>query len=274
MMFTFTLFDVGHGFCAYAKTPGGSDILFDCGYDNEIQFYPSTYFSDRKITRIHNLTLSHFDQDHVATLDLLREDIHFDGLSRNKSIPPHIVRREKEKQGTVFSGMESAIEMHSNWTHPLTVAPNYGGVKVKRFYNEYPAFTDMNNLSVVTFLEYEGCGVVVPGDLECVGWEALLKKPAFCKCLEETTYFIASHHGRNAGYCEEVFDHCQPLLILLSDKKLVHDTQEHDYTKHARGIPDSHGGTRRVLTTRNDGHIRIEKPSGQSVRVTYNYQLN
>jgi len=72
-MLTFTLFDVGHGFCAYATTLGGANILFDCGYDDDLQFYPSRYFSDRGITRIYNLALSHFDQDHVANLPALRK---------------------------------------------------------------------------------------------------------------------------------------------------------------------------------------------------------
>lgn len=36
-MFTFALFNVGHGFCAYATTPDGLVILFDCGYDDELQ---------------------------------------------------------------------------------------------------------------------------------------------------------------------------------------------------------------------------------------------
>ena len=74
------------------------------------------------------------------------------------------------------------------------------------------------NLSLVTFLEYEGCGIVIPGDLECEGWEELLKTSEFCQCLSETTIFIASHHGRNAGYSEKIFDHCKPHIILLSDK--------------------------------------------------------
>jgi hypothetical protein len=33
----------------------------------------------------------------------------------------------------------------------------------------YPTFKDMNNLSLVTFLEYDGCGIVIPGDLERAG---------------------------------------------------------------------------------------------------------
>ncbi len=170
-MFTFTLFDVGHGFCAYATTPGGSNILFDCGYDDELRFYPWKYFSDRAISSVYNLVLSHFDQDHVAGLPDLRKVLSFDVSTRNRSVPVDFIRREKVQGGIITTAMASAIEMHENWIHPLTVQPNYGGVKVTYFQNPYPAFIDMNNLSLVTFLEYAGCGIVIPGDLECAGWE-------------------------------------------------------------------------------------------------------
>jgi beta-lactamase superfamily II metal-dependent hydrolase len=272
-MLTFTLFDVGHGFCAYATTPGGSNILFDCGYDDELQFYPSRYFSDRKITNIYNLALSHFDQDHVANLAALRKVVSFDVIHRNSTVPADVIRNEKQQGGIITTAMASALDMHENWIHPITVQPNYGGVKVTYFRNPYPTFTDMNNLSLVTFLHYDGCGIVIPGDLECAGWEELLKQPTFCNCLSETTIFIASHHGRNAGYCEKVFDYCKPHVILLSDKNIVHDTQEHDYAKHAAGIVYPGGQTRRVLTTRSDGHIRIEKQAGQMALVSINLTL-
>ena len=63
-----------------------------------------------------------------------------------------------------------------------------------------------------------------------------LKQPAFCQCLRETNFFIASHHGRNSVYAAEVFNYCKPHIILLSDKSIVHSSQEHDYFKHATGI--------------------------------------
>jgi beta-lactamase superfamily II metal-dependent hydrolase len=141
------------------------------------------------------------------------------------------------------------------------------------FSNPYPTFKDMNNLSLVTFLEYDGCGIVIPGDLERAGWEELLKQPSFCQCLRETNFFIASNHGRNAGYCEAVFDYCKPHIILLSDKNIVHDSQEHDYTKHAKGIAWPNGQTRRVLTTRCDGHIRITKQIGQPSLIAIGIEL-
>jgi len=138
-MFSFTLFDVGHGFCAYATTPGGANILFDCGYDNDLQFYPSTYFSDRGITRIHKLVVSHFDQDHVCDLPDLRTVLNFDVILRNKSIPGTFIRREKQQSGVITTAMASALDMHETWIYPATVQANYGGVKVKHFYNSYLA---------------------------------------------------------------------------------------------------------------------------------------
>ncbi len=85
--------------------------------------------------------------------------------------------------------------------------------------------------------------------------------------------FIASHHGRNQGYCENVFSYCNPYLILLSDKNLIHDSQEHDYTKHAIGVDWGNGVTRRVITTRSDGHIRITKRAGEASVVNYGVTL-
>lgn len=113
-MFTFTLFNVGHGFCAYATTPGGSTILFDCGYDDELQFYPSRYFSDRNIANIHSLALSHFDQDHVANLPALRKAIKFNTITRNRTLPVDFIRKQKRVAG----------ELLSQWRVPLTCMKN------------------------------------------------------------------------------------------------------------------------------------------------------
>ena len=100
-----------------------------------------------------------------------------------------------------------------------------------------------------------------------------MKQPAFGQCLRETN-FIASHHGRNAGYAAEAFNYCKPHIILLSDKNVVHDSQEHDYAKHATGIAWASGQTRRVLTTRCDGHIQLTKQAGYPTSVTIGLKLS
>jgi beta-lactamase superfamily II metal-dependent hydrolase len=272
-MFKFLLFNVGHGSCAFATLPSGTTMLFDCGYDNELQFYPSRFFSDREITNISELVISHFDQDHIANLPDIRKVLTIGSIRRNKSIPATTIRQEKQKSGELTSAMALAIDMHETWIHPVAVPINYGGVNVQVFSNDYPAFTDMNNLSLVTFLEYGGCGIVIPGDLDKKGWTELLQKEAFRQCLQRTTIFIASHHGRVDGYCEAVFDYCKPHVILLSDKEIVHDTQEQDYQQHASGIGPE-GSKRRVYTTRSDGHILITKELGKNALVSTIWDLN
>jgi beta-lactamase superfamily II metal-dependent hydrolase len=271
-MFSLTIFDVGHGFCAYAVTPKGAKILFDCGYDKDLEFYPSRYFSDRNITYIDQLILSHFDQDHVCDLPDLRKSVTFGAIRRNTSVPVAFLESEKREVGAISTAMASAIQMHRDWTLPVS-EPDWGGAKITTFNNDYPGFTDTNNLSLVTFLEFDGFGIVIPGDLERAGWKKLLERQSFRECLLRTNIFIASHHGRNAGYCEEVFEYCSPDLVVLSDKNIVHASQEHDYTGHSKGITWNTDEVRRVLTTRSDGHIHITKESGKGAFITVGFTL-
>lgn len=65
---------------------------------------------------------------------------------------------------------------------------------------------------------------------------------------------IASHHGRESGYCAEVFDYCSPSVIVFSDGPIVHATQgmSDAYARHATGI-QFNGEKRYVLSTRRDG---------------------
>ena len=73
--------------------------------------------------------------------------------------------------------------------------------------------------------------------------------------------FIASHHGRVNGYHADVFagGRCSPAVVIISDKSIVHGTQENAatrYGRHALGVTIG-GQPRKVLSTRNDGHIRF-----------------
>ena len=92
-------------------------------------------------------------------------------------------------------------------------------------------------------------------------YDALSLNIEFGRRPEKVNIFIASHHGRENGYCKEVFNHCNPEMVIISDQEREFSTQNHDlYSQHARGI---NFGTifapkhRKVLTTRSDGNIKI-----------------
>ena len=84
------------------------------------------------------------------------------------------------------------------------------GIEKSFFYHSPTQFTDTNNLSAVTFIRHNGCRIMFPGDLECAGWKEFLKNTSFIDCLRKTSILIASHHGREGGYCS-----CRSPLIPL-----------------------------------------------------------
>jgi hypothetical protein len=131
---------------------------------------------------------------------------------------------------------------------------------------------DTNNLSLVSFVQAEGINVAFPGDLEAAGWRALLQDKGFCRYLTQTNFFVASHHGRESGYCPEVFGYCAPEIVIISDESIQFDTQRAvNYGQHARGVRFP-SGTKYTLTTRSHGMIVVKTTidGGRRIEVSRN----
>ncbi len=256
------IFDVAHGFCALAIADTSNIMLIDCGDNDETGFYPADYLVNSGFRGIERFFVLNFDEDHVSGLPRLRQmqdRIPVWILHKNFSITDLQLRAMKEQSGGLGPGMKSLLAMSGNYNQIVSSPPDFGLLSYEVFYNNYPTFEDTNNLSLVLFLDYPGLSIVFPGDLETAGWEALLRNASFRQHLGRVNVFVASHHGRESGYCKEVFDYCNPEIIIISDEEIKFDTQEEvDYGIHARGINWTTGGVRRVLTTRSDGMIWFE----------------
>jgi hypothetical protein len=165
-------------------------------------------------------------------------------------------------------------------THNLPVIEPFnqymGGITSTLFWNHYPLFTDTNNLSLVVFITFGAFKILFPGDLEEAGWRTLLCYPDFQSELRATTILVASHHGRQNGYCKEVFDYCRPQAVIMSDKSIVHDTQLMAQIYHNEVVKSNSGGVfiattgkrRHVLTTRRDGHIQFDVAASGRYSIT------
>ena len=73
---------------------------------------------------------------------------------------------------------------------------------------------------------------------------------------------VASHHGRDAGYCAEIFQYCQPKLVIVSDRGEGETSVTSAYAGHViDGLSVKEGNgeitKRKVLTTRYDGTIKV-----------------
>lgn len=72
---------------------------------------------------------------------------------------------------------------------------------------------------MVVFLKCHGIGVMFPGDLEKAGFLVMLKNEAFKQALRETNVYVASHHGRDNGCCEETVEFLQSVYyVVIPDK--------------------------------------------------------
>jgi len=268
------IFNVSHGFCAYLIADNRNVMLFDCGFNERTGFRPSNHLSQSGCNGIECLVVHNFDQDHIADLPQIVANFDITLFHRNRSITAEQLRRMKEEAGGVTNAMESLLSLHQRYVYEVQNPPVFQNVQLKSYSNRYGEFDDTNNLSLVCFIKYDGLTILSPGDMEVDGWIKLLEDDRFTADLSEVDIFIASHHGRQSGYCAEVFDYCSPDIVIISDKELLHETQKQNYAQHASGVPWNGGPERRyVLTTRSDGHIVLTKQIGEGYHIASGVEL-
>jgi len=267
------IWDVEHGACAMiqhvTQTPqrevGGRLAMIDSGSARD--WTPSFYLRNRlRRTIVDYLFITNADQDHMSDLKGLEDaGIGIRVLSRNPSYTGNQLRAIKILGGPLSQDAAWYADACDTFDQPATEPFDQymNGITVKCFWNSYPWFTDTNNLSQVVFVKYCGFCILFPGDLEKDGWRALLRRPDFQAELIGVNVLVASHHGRENGFCPEVFDYCQPQCVVISDKPIEHQTQlmVPDYRDVIAGngvIVRTTGKIRHVLTTRRDGTISFD----------------
>lgn len=259
--------DVDHGGCAVITSPSGHRLMIDCGKSATRGWSPSAAYRSQ---RFEALMVQNLDLDHVEDFERLVRDVPIEGFFSNPTITATDLALMKGYD--LRGGLQTAHDVlqhcgpcFGTWDHAL------GGVRWKSYWNRYGLdFTNTNNLSLATFVIYGNFTILFGGDLETEGWRKLLQILDFRLDLLGVNVLVASHHGRENGCCPELFNWCNPELIIFSDGPKQHSTQETDswYRARAKGIvdrtktPDLTGTypLRKVMTTRKDGTIRINAP--------------
>lgn len=254
------IFDVELGQCVMIHCPNGQKIMIDAGHNSSRPWHPSTHFFGQNIER---LVISNFDEDHVSDFVDLNKFCTVRTISRNETINSNALHALKGGLSGMGNGIKAVYEWMQGleWGRNGSIAPNdLAGVEIIHYRNPYGAFTDTNNLSLVTFVKYGAFSILFPGDLEIAGWKEMLKDINFRTELSKITVLIASHHGRENGCCGEVFNFCSPQAVIISDSYKQHGTQETSnwYASKVSGCKTIGQTERKILTTRNDGHITLE----------------
>lgn len=262
------VWDVEHGACAmlthHLNGHDGRLAMIDSGSKSD--WTPGKHIKHAlNRTTLDYLMITNADQDHMSGLEnLWEEGLSITAFSRNRNITAEQMTEIKKQSGPLTRDAQRYIKSMGEYIHPVTHEFNdsMGGITRSTFSNSFPKFRDTNNLSQAIFIKFGPFKMLFPGDLEKSGWQELLNNDKFKEELKGTTILEASHHGRESGFCEEIFDYFNPMAVVISDKPIVHDTQRTvpDYRNvvHENGVLVKTTGKRRhVLTTRRDGWIQF-----------------
>jgi beta-lactamase superfamily II metal-dependent hydrolase len=262
------IFDVEHGACTLITTSNGKRVMIDCGHNATTGWKPGTALLAGGVHRLDRLYITNYDEDHVSGYPNLHNSVSIGALIRNPSVQPATIRYLKSEDGMGVGIDRLVWSIENVFTGGAVPAfEDYGDTSFSVYWNQYgflpTYFDDENNLSLVVFVTCGEHKFIFPGDMERAGWLQLLRNEAFVAELRSANVFVASHHGRENGYCEEIMKLCPGIrAVIISDKKMGYQSQEtvDRYRKHAWGF-NYNGEIRRVLTTRRDGYMCFSVPT-------------
>lgn len=258
------IWDVNHGSAAYLRTPNNRNIVVDLG-DEGSSFSPLKTLLSRGVRQLDTVVITHPHADHI------------DDIYNLDSLSPQVLWRPKQlSEADILQAnrpvdrllVAKYLEVNQRFSGPVppsydvTKPAGFGGALFQVFCPRYCEKSNINNHSLVVVVSYARSKMVIPGDNEAPSWQELLNSQEFVTAVSGTDIFLASHHGRDAGYCGELFEAMgKPKLVVVSDGRFRDTSATSRYSSQATGWtvfdPTGNKQTRNCVTTRNDGHITI-----------------
>ncbi len=124
---------------------------------------------------------------------------------------------------------------------------------------------EMNEYSIVTFVQCGWFTLLCAGDLPAKCWPELLETHGIRlgRLLQQTNFFVLPHHGRRDAYSHGLMAFMKSLQMgILSDGGEQTTSVTPEYDRHFEGWPACNMRTgecrqRKILTTRNDGPVTL-----------------
>ena len=252
-----TFLSMGHGTCVVLQLPGDQTVLYDAGSLSSPDGATNTiasYLWSEGITRIDAIVLSHADVDHYNAVPGLLERFHvgavyvspmmFDPWSTGGQLEaPELLRTKLE---------EAEVPLREVWMNDrLRVAHPELDMEVLHP-GRYGTEGRDNANSIVLLVRFAGHTVLLPGDLESPGLDAVVAEQPL-----DVDILLAPHHGSVNSDPPGFAAWCTPDWTIVSGPSSVAGTSETESSYRAIGskvIHTSQSGATRFSVT-NQGII-------------------
>ncbi|GAB4132818.1 MAG: hypothetical protein Fur0046_02940 [Cyanobacteria bacterium J069] len=263
------IFDVDHGFSAVIDPQNHHAIVLDVGFNSRNGSGAWQYLLKRHYPAIDCLIVPAYIPEHLDGIPEFLEHLAESGITIQRFIAnPTLALDQFPELQEISSWARNPLEVAAKH-HPecqrISQSITINGVNFAFFWNSPQVCQDVRDLSLVTFLSYEDINMILPSDLKTAGWQMLLQCDEFRELLCQVNIFVASNHGREDGYCPEVFNYCKPDLVIVSNEgeRPLSPIMLERYERHAKGAPDGvcdrKHCDRRILTTADNGTITVSK---------------
>jgi len=248
MSLSLWVFDVGRGLCVAIRTPNNHLVVIDCGCSED--FSPilalaqySKFWTGREGFALTELIITHPHTDHIADIATV-----------SRLLPPAFILRRQDLDWRRLTSNATPSEALGHYAQKY-LAPNYppplpyttpsvwgDGMSLWTYcLHEATASklskTDsayVNNTSIVTVIKYRAYTIVVHGDIEAEGLDALLaqepgliglvaaNRGVFGQLVAGVDFLITPHHGHASGFSNAWFRLTGPTRIcnIVSERRL------------------------------------------------------
>jgi competence protein ComEC len=250
-----TWIDVGHGTCAAIETPNGEFWLYDAGRlgDHERSYQPiASALWHLGYSRIDRMLLSHADSDHYNAMPGIarrfrpREFVTTDSVlkAENPAIVDLLLKLERQSTRTTKWRQGDRYAGRGGWDieslHP----------SLKQL--DAPKLSD-NAKSLCLAVRFAGRTILLPGDLEPPGTQALVAQPPI-RC----DVMMAPHHGSLAAQAEQVIAWTDAKWVVVSGSARA-------VTPRVLQAFTPPGGS--LLITARDHALRVEIDAAGSLKI-------
>ncbi len=242
-----TFLDVGHGAAVVIEKPGGGVWLYDAGRlgsSGQSHRGIAAALWSMNIARIERLILSHADADHYnAVVGLADRFV----VSNVTSTPQFWASRDPEVRDVHAALRARSIDCDTWWTGTEGGATGFQW-RVLHPPKRFTTASD-NATSLCLLLESRGKRVLLPGDLEGIGMQELIRQPP-----RPSHVLMAPHHGSLTVDPRPLVQWCAPDWIVISGG---HRAARSDVLRQYGGAEIG------LAITFRDGAVRCEiDPSG------------
>ena len=196
--------NVGQGESIYIELPDGSDILIDAGKSNYGNTVVNYLKGQEKDVDIEYLIATHPDADHVGGMQQVFKDLNVKNFIYPKDAP-----HDTKTWQSVLSLANAEGCTIKDSTPGSTF--NIGGTTMK-FIQSNVDYSDNNDDSVVTYLEYKDVNFMFTGDIEADAEKDMIAQ----NLVKDVDFMSVPHHGSKGSSTEAFLAKAKPECAIVS----------------------------------------------------------